>query len=105
MIDKDTTLVLRNETDEEFKDISSEEYRQYSFLADNGFIHRVTINDPLYLNVRPTGHRILDAQGISHFIPTGWKQLSWKAKNNQPHFGFVVNKSIKNENDLYERPE
>jgi hypothetical protein len=59
----------------EFKDISSEDYREYRF----GDVV-VRIDAPLRLNVSSSGgHRILDSSGTSHYIPTGWQHLSWKA--------------------------
>ena len=75
-------LDLRNQSGLEFTDISSERWREYLF-ADG---ETVVIDNPLQLHVSQTGHRILDAQGISHFVPTTWKQLRWEARENAPHF-------------------
>lgn len=76
-------MELRNETGLEFTDISSEEYRVYHFTDGD----RVTITAPLYLHVSQSGgHRVLDAQGLSHYIPPFWIHLYWKAKDGQPHF-------------------
>jgi hypothetical protein len=76
--------------DAEFTDISGEEWRKYLFAEEvlpDGRIRRsvsLQINGPAYLNVSPSGgHRILDKEGISHYVPCGWKHLSWKAN---PHF-------------------
>lgn len=56
-------------------DISSEQYRTYSFPNKES----VTIDKPQKLNVSRTGgHRILDTEGVSHYIPAGWIKLSWK---------------------------
>jgi hypothetical protein len=74
---------LRNETDLVFIDISSEQYRIYEFLPD---FDDVVINSPIALNVGANGHRILDAQGVSHYVANGWKHLYWEVKENQPHF-------------------
>lgn len=69
----------------EFKSIESESYRVYRFA--NG--SEVKIENPIKINVSKTGgHRILDAQGVSHYIPSGWIHLSWKAKQGQPEFVF-----------------
>jgi len=64
-----------------FKDISSEEYRVYQF-ADM----EVRIEKPQWMNfnIKSGGHRVLDVDGISHYIPTGWRHLYWKSEN-----GFV----------------
>lgn len=75
-------VVLVNHSKNEFIDISSEEYRVYVY--DMMRIER--INNPLYLSVSDSGHRILDAEGISHYMPKGWVHLKWKAKEGQPHF-------------------
>jgi hypothetical protein len=78
-------IELRNESKNNFVDISSEEYRVYTF-AYEGNLSEVKISEPLYLAVSNSGHRILDNSGISHYIPKGWFHLSWKAKEGEPHF-------------------
>lgn len=76
-------MELRNLTDSTFTDISSEEWRVYTW--ESGF--SVTINLPLYLHVSGSGGaRVLDDAGVSHYIPSGWKHLAWRAKDNAPHF-------------------
>jgi len=72
-----------NGTDLVFTDISSEDFRVYEFEAMN----LVRIEKPLRLHVSASGgHRIFDAQGFSHYIPSGWRRLMWKAKPGQPNF-------------------
>jgi hypothetical protein len=72
-----------NESNLEFTDISSEQYRIYEF--NNGKI--VMIVEPLKLNVSKSGgHRVYDSSGISHYIPQGWCHLSWKTKLGKPNF-------------------
>jgi hypothetical protein len=67
----------------DFVDISSEAYREYVF-SDSLIIK---INQPLRLNVSKTGgHRVFDADGVSHYVNSGWKHLRWKAKPGQPNF-------------------
>jgi hypothetical protein len=75
-------MELRNESKNVFVDISSEEFREYQFKE----FETIRINSPLYLSISKNGHRILDAEGTSHFVPGGWIHLKWKAKENQPHF-------------------
>lgn len=67
-------------TDYNFEDISSEEYREYSF----GY----TIIDPLWLAITKSGsHRILDKSGTSHYVnPKDGFAIKWKAKDGQPKF-------------------
>lgn len=72
-----------NESGLEFSDISSEASRQYRFADDTV----VWIDAPLKLNVSASGgHRLFDASGASHYIPSGWVHLSWRAKDGAPHF-------------------
>lgn len=68
-----------------FKDITDEEFRVYDWL--DGKI--LTISKPKALNVSASGgHRVLDSEGISHYIPSGWKHLYWKVKNGADFFAF-----------------
>lgn len=74
---------FENATDLAFEDISSERYREYRFHG--GAV--VRIEAPLKLNVSESGgHRIFDAEGVSHYIPAGWIHLSWVAKDGEPNF-------------------
>lgn len=76
-------MELRNNTTFEFTDISSEIFRSYRFPSGN----TVTIQSPTHLSVSSSGgHRILDEEGVSHYIPQGWIHLWWKVKDDQPHF-------------------
>ena len=69
MIDTDT-----------WTDISSEEYRTYHFPGGES----VMIVSPHKLHVSDSGgHRVLDSNGISHYIPATWIHLEWKG---DPHF-------------------
>lgn len=76
-------MEFHNSSDLEFKDISTEAWREYRF-ADGQVVR---IEQPLKLNVSESkGHRIFDAAGISHYIPPGWIHLRWEAKAGQPNF-------------------
>lgn len=76
-------IELRNATDTQFVDISSEKSRTYRF-PNNELVH---IPFPQYLNVSRTGgHRILNSHGVSFYIPKGWIMLSWEVKDGEPHF-------------------
>lgn len=82
MVDK-ARPKLRTALGNKFNDISSEDHREYTFPGG----HTTKIYGPLYLNVSKSGgHRILDMDGISHYIPTGWIHLQWKARDEAPHF-------------------
>ena len=77
-----------NKSGLEFKDISSEWSRTYHFLK-NGEIGKVTINQPLKLNVSSSGgHRIWDGKGVSHYIPSGWIHLEWEVLDGDANFDF-----------------
>lgn len=74
---------LRNKSTYEFVDISSEEYRTYSFKTGGHLV----ITNPIALSVSSSGHRVLDAWGNSYYIGnTDWNYISWKVKGNTPHF-------------------
>jgi len=78
---------MNNQSGHQFVNISSEEYREYTFVTEKGIPFKIRINEPTNLSVSASGgHRLLDAEGISHYIPSGWVQLSWKAKAGQPNF-------------------
>jgi hypothetical protein len=71
-----------HKTDHKWTDISSEQFRVYEFPDKD-----VKIDSPLMLSVSASGgHRIFDAGGVSHYIPTGYRHLYWQVKDGQPHF-------------------
>jgi hypothetical protein len=69
---------FRNDSGLDFKDISSEQWREYTFSDGQA----VRIEKPIKLYASDNGHRILDAQGV----PLGWIHLKWLAKDGEPHF-------------------
>ena len=82
---------IKNGSNLKLNDISSEEYREYEFFDSKGN-QTVRIENPLGLNVSKTGgHRVVDAHGVCHYVPGGWKHLSWKAKEGSTTFGDVRN--------------
>ena len=68
----------------EFKDISSEEYREYNFPNGN----KLTIIKPLKLNVSKSGgHRVFDAQGVSWYVkPKESWYIHWVVEKDKPNF-------------------
>lgn len=70
-----------------FFKVDTEIYRVYQY-KDGEAVTEIKIDHPLYVSVNPKngGHRVLDAEGISHYIQPGWKHLYWRAKDGQPHF-------------------
>jgi hypothetical protein len=76
-------IMLRNATDKQFVDISSELWRSYEFPDG----HLVIINRPQWLSVSESGGaRILDIHGVCHYIPCGWIHLRWEVFHDAPHF-------------------
>lgn len=75
------TIDLHEETEYEFVDISSEQYREYDF---NGV--SVRIDRPAYLAVSENGHRVLDESGVSHYIGFDGFYFKWESKDGKPHF-------------------
>ncbi len=73
---------LINKGRHEFIDVSSEMYRTYVFPNGEEF----DIEEPQWLAVSDSGHRVLDIQETSHFIPFGWIHLKWEVKTGEPHF-------------------
>lgn len=71
-----------NKGENTFIDIDSELWREYVFPGEEC----VVIENPLKLCVKSNGHRVWDAQGISHYIPSGWIHLKWEAKEGGPNF-------------------
>lgn len=72
----------------EFKDISNEFHRTYTFFKE-GQLVKITIDLPMKVNVSESGgHRVLDSQGVSHYIPSGWIHLEWKVVKDTEPFSF-----------------
>lgn len=65
----------------EFVDISSEQWRVYDF-GD----HLVQIDGPKWLYVSDNGHRLVDGNQISHYVPMGWIHLYWSVYPGEPPF-------------------
>ncbi len=57
------------------KDISAEEYREYEYT--DGLIIKITEPKTLYLFERGSA-RVLDKEGVVHYIPGNFKKLRWK---------------------------
>jgi hypothetical protein len=85
-VGKEMILSTNQDLLRKFKDISEEEYREYDFGVDEGTVKIVA---PLWLHVSASGgHRILDNDGISWYIPARWCALRWKAKPGYAAFRF-----------------
>ena len=84
---------MNNASKHDFTPIHSEEFREYTFVLapekgdQPAKVVKIRIDQPTHLSVSASGgHRLLDAAGISHYIPSGWLQLSWKPKPGEPNF-------------------
>lgn len=75
---------LRNNTEHQFIDISTEQYRIYYNPAGEVLIH---IAEPVALAVSPSGHRVLDSEGVAFWINTDdFSVVEWKSYDGAPHF-------------------
>jgi len=70
-----------NESEYNFTDISSEEWREYDF----GGVE-VRIDNPIGLAVGENGHRIVDTNGVSHYVGYDGFYFSWESGEGEPHF-------------------
>jgi len=76
-----TTEDFINKGENEFIDIDTEIKRTYHFEKNT-----VVIYNPLKLCVKENGHRVWDAQNVSHYIPKGWHHLEWEVHHKAPNF-------------------
>lgn len=60
-------------------EITSESWREYVYK--DGFVYRVTATRRLYIRKSDAGdsHRAVDADGVVHYIPAGWRVIRWVA--------------------------
>lgn len=65
-----------------FIDIDTEIKRTYLFPSGL----EIVIKNPLKLCVKENGHRVWDANNVSHYIPKGWVHLYWEVKDGCPNF-------------------
>jgi len=71
-----------------WKDISKESYRAYLYFKDGYFVE-VAIKNPFRLALSDNGHRIVDRDGVSYYMPKGWIQLRWEGYNKgEPEYAF-----------------
>ena len=68
----------------EFKDISVERFRVYTFPGGE----TVRIDRPQEIAVSENGHRIRDLLGRGHYVPAGWVHLEWEVFEGKPTFVF-----------------
>lgn len=67
----------------EFIAINSESTRFYDYKDG----HRTQIDAPVWLSTGGTGHRIITANGMGHWVPLrGLEQISWIPKEGEPAF-------------------
>lgn len=63
-------------------DITTEEWREYVFPHNE--IVKIVV--PQILVVSDNGHRVIDGEGVSHYIPYGWIHLFWKSKEGKAKY-------------------
>ena len=67
-------------------------WREYDYAMPNGTIATIGIEEPRFLNVNPVhgAHRIVDAEGVVHYMPGHFIALRWYVKEGTPHFHTTV---------------
>lgn len=75
---------IKKVTDDlEWKRIDHETYRTYVFRNNQ----LITIVKPMVLNVSKSGgHRVVDAENVSHYIPSGWIHLYWETDDDSAYW-------------------
>ena len=69
--------------DLEWKVIDHETYRTYEFPNNES----IKITKPILLNVSKSGgHRIVDSENVSHYIPSGWLHLYWESDDESAYW-------------------
>lgn len=59
-------------------DISSEQWREYDY--GGGKVYRIFSPRTLYIKEGSTGHRILDGEGVTHWVPVNvFHTIRWYA--------------------------
>ena len=87
---------IKNISNREFKDISSESWRRYTYPGFVGTIKEdgrdqlvntveILISQPIALSVSKSGHYVIDSHGVVRFMPFGFVELAWEARENQPN--------------------
>ncbi len=73
------TATVSDALNREWTVISNESFREYCF----GSRGVVRIESPKALNVSESGgHRLIDAAGVSYYVPAGWLCIKWVASPN-----------------------
>ena len=84
-IDCATFYPFSNKSANTFTCVASETFREYVYFED-GKESVLRIEQPLYLAVTQHGHRVFDAEGVSHYVAKGWRSIRWKVHLGQPNF-------------------
>ncbi len=87
---------LINETELKFEPLV-DEWREYDYVV-GGKIVTMRVESPRWVNIHPVhgAHRILDADGVCHYMPGNWLPrvgLRWKVPAEHAHFSFTVAKA------------
>lgn len=61
------------------RDITTEEWREYRYAG--GERYRIEQPSRLFLKQDDKGdsHRILDREGVTHYVRRGWVAIAWRA--------------------------
>lgn len=69
-----------------------EVYREYIFPGKE----KVRLIEPVTLIVSDNGHRVVTADGLSHYVPYGWIHLYWECPEGREH-NFYCQEQLQNE--------
>ena len=72
------TFAIPNEKRQDMSDIATESWREYTYTDG----YTVFVDNPSKLLVRDSGaHCVVDKDGVTYYVPDGWRLLRWKDKN------------------------
>lgn len=70
--------------DMERHDISIEQWREYVWpnAGSTEIVYRIEAPETLFIRTTERGdsHRVVDVNGVVHYIPAGWQVMRWKVK-------------------------
>jgi len=70
--------VIAHESECNWKKISQELWRVYTYVYEWG-VHQVEIINPVALDVRASGaHIVVDEDGIATYVTSGWLTIEWE---------------------------
>lgn len=68
--------------------ITAEEWREYVY--QDGYVYKIVAPQTLYLKKNEIGasHRVVDMDGVTHYVAPGFRVIRWKTKPGFPEVAF-----------------